>query len=77
MVIVRVVELPIGVKAIGAKDENGDLNIYTNSRYNQEQQCGGYIHEMIHYSLGHFDDLEKPVLMKEAEVNEYLRSCAK
>lgn len=77
MVIVRTIDLPIGVKAVGARDENGDLNIYTNARYNQEQQCGGFIHEMVHYVLGHYDDPDKPTIVKETEVDDYLRSCAK
>lgn len=72
MTIVRLIDLPAGIKAISAKDEDGNLNVYANARLNYEQQREGVLHEEAHDKLGHFDS-EIPVRMKEDEVDEYLK----
>ena len=73
MTIVRLIDLPVSVKAVSAKDEDGNLNVYANARLNLEQQREGVLHEEAHDRLGHFEDPDKAVIVKEDEVETYLK----
>lgn len=69
-IITRSIPLPLTVKALTARDCNGDLNIYTNALLSIETQKKAAEHERRHYQLGHFDD-DRPVKVKEEEVELY------
>ncbi len=64
-IIVR--DLPPGVNGAIAKQDDF-CTVFINARLTAQQQKEAAIHEIEHYGLGHMDDLEKPVKVKEAEV---------
>ena len=53
-VIVRYYDLPYSAKGVTVLDENGDYNIYINSRFNHEQQQKAKQHELRHIKYGDF-----------------------
>ena len=69
--ICRFIELPKRVNAVTVVDENGDYNIYINSRLSQEEQKKSFRHECLHIKKNHFY-MDKCVNMceEEAEQNE-------
>lgn len=66
-IIIRIIDLPYGVKGMTAKDENDDYNIYINARYSPDIQAIAYRHEIDHILKGHFYD-DRSVREKEEEI---------
>lgn len=66
-IITRIVDLPLGVKGVTVKDDEGDYNIYLNARYSPDVQAKAFRHEVDHIKKEHFYD-ERRVLEKEQEV---------
>ena len=50
----RIIELPPRVNAVTVVDENGDFNVYVNSRLSREEQVTAYDHERSHIIKNHF-----------------------
>ncbi|QAT43477.1 hypothetical protein [Aminipila luticellarii] len=68
--IIRKVDLPIEVDGITVLDENGDYNIYLNSRLSYDSQADAFRHEVEHVRQGHFYRYEDiKVLEEQAEYN--------
>jgi hypothetical protein len=66
--IIRKIDLPIGVDGITVLDENGDYNVYLNDRLSYDAQAEAFRHEVEHIKQGHFyryDDIK--VLEEKAE----------
>lgn len=63
--IVRQLDLPIGVNGVTFLDENGDYNIYLNSRYSHDAQAKTFRHEIAHIIQGHFSLGEDIHLLEE------------
>ena len=53
-VIVRLEDMPFGVRGVTVKDENGYYNVYINSRYPEDVRRETYRHEMKHILRGDF-----------------------
>lgn len=53
-VIVRIIDMPVGVKGITVKDAEGDYNIYLNARYSPDAQAVAFRHEVEHIKRGDF-----------------------
>lgn len=66
-VIIRVIDLPIGVKGMTVKDGEGDYNIYLNARYSPEEQAVAFRHEVDHIRNGDFYS-EEDVAEKERRI---------
>lgn len=47
-VIIRKLDLPVGINGITVLDENGDYNIYINDRLAYDQQGVAFRHEIEH-----------------------------
>lgn len=54
-IIVRFVDLPYKVGGVTAVDENGDFNVYVNSRWGYKGQINALEHEGKHIKHGDFD----------------------
>jgi len=52
--ILRLIELPCTVNAVTVLDENGDYNVYVNSRLSIEEQKKAFRHEKRHIKKDHF-----------------------
>jgi len=63
-VIIRIIDLPHGVRGLTVKDEEGDYNVYINGRLSQDQRSIAFYHEIEHIRRGDFYT-EDPVWMKE------------
>ena len=72
-VIVRIIDLPLGVKGMTVKDEEGDYNIYLNARYSPDIQAIAFRHEVKHIQNGDFYS-EESVAEKERRVHAQERS---
>ncbi len=46
--------MPLHVKGLTVKDENGDYNIYLNSDIPDEKRVNAFRHELEHIKHGHF-----------------------
>ena len=57
-IICRFIELPPRVNAVTVVDENGDFNIYVNSRLSTEEQRKAFSHEKRHIKKAHFHSLK-------------------
>ncbi len=60
--IIRKMDLPIGVDGITVLDENGDYNVYLNDRLSYDAQAEAFRHEVEHIKQGHFyknEDIKK------------------
>ena len=66
-VIVRLIALPLGVRAFTLPDEQGDYNIYLNCALSFEQQKKSLQHERRHIENGDFDK-ELPVYLIESGI---------
>lgn len=69
--IIRKLDLPIGVNGITVLDENGDYNIYLNARITGDAQARAFRHEVEHIKQGHFysyEDIKKIEEQAEYEV---------
>ncbi|MBQ6862876.1 MAG: hypothetical protein IJO14_01420 [Clostridia bacterium] len=53
-VIVRLMPLPVGVRAFTIPDADGDYNVYLNCRLSAEQQRRSLQHEQLHISRDDF-----------------------
>lgn len=53
-VIVRVIDLPFGVRGMTVKDEEGDYNIYLNGKYSPNIRAVAFRHEVDHIQSGDF-----------------------
>lgn len=73
--IVRIIELPPHVGGFTIPDENGDYNIYLNSRLSDEKLVEAYDHEVYHIEHGHFQDDVKTVKEKENEVDAHSKEA--
>ncbi len=60
-IYIRKIPLPCGVRAFTVPDEQGDYNIYINSRLSFEQQCRSLEHETSHITRGDFQKDEAAV----------------
>ena len=65
-IIIRYVNMPLSAKAFTATDENGDYNIYVNTRYNSLVQQQALDHELQHIDNDHFYR-SSPVALDEKE----------
>ncbi len=66
--IIRKINLPVGVDGITVLDENGDYNVYLNDRLSFDAQAEAFRHEVEHIKQGHFyrfDDIR--ILEKRAD----------
>lgn len=66
-VIVRVIDLPFGVRGMTIKDEEGDYNIYLNGKYSSDIRADAFHHEVEHIIRNHFYS-PKSVREKESEI---------
>ena len=60
-VVVRYINLPMTVRGITAVDEDGNYNVYINSKLSSDRQRIALEHEMTHVNRGDFqsfDDIE-------------------
>lgn len=64
----RIIDLPSRVNAVTVVDENGDFNVYVNSKLSYEEQQKAYRHECRHIRKNHFYR-EKPVWRCEQEAS--------
>ena len=53
-IFIRYIELPPNVRAFTCLDDNGDFNIYANSRLSYELIQVALNHEVTHIKCGHF-----------------------
>ena len=63
----RVVALPQRVRAVVALDENGDYNIYVNTRLSYDERLRAYEHERSHILAAHFYT-DHPAAVCESEI---------
>ncbi len=71
-VFVRYISLPTTVNAVTVPDEDGNYNVYINSRLSHEAQQEAYEHELYHIEHGHHYDYT-PVADCENETKEQTR----
>lgn len=64
-VIIRKIDLPIGINGITVLDENGDYNIYINDKLSNDQQCEAFRHEIEHIKQGHFYSYEDLIVIED------------
>ena len=60
-------DLPPGVNGCIVKKDDF-CTILVNSRLTFKEQQEAAKHELLHYNLGHMDDCDTPVMVKEDEV---------
>ncbi|MBQ9942433.1 MAG: hypothetical protein IJP03_05445 [Christensenellaceae bacterium] len=65
---VRLVSLPVTVRAVTIPSEDGFFNIYINSALNRAAQQAAYQHELRHILGDHFYN-DDPVWKNENEAN--------
>lgn len=75
--IVRFIPLPEHVGGFTLVDENGDYNIYLNSRLSEAGRKNALDHEVAHITSGHFYDDTKTVEEKEKEANGHTKKTKK
>lgn len=63
--IIRKINLPIGVNAITVLDAEGNYNIYLNDRLSYDQQDVAFRHEVEHIKRGHFYSYEDIKTLEE------------
>ena len=63
--IIRTLDLPIGVNGLTVLDENGDYNVYLNDRLSYDGQANAFRHEVEHIKQGHFYRSEDIKLFEE------------
>lgn len=67
VLIIREVELPYTVGGATIIDENGDYNVYINSRLSPDRKVKAFRHEIDHIRKNHFGS-DKTVAEKESEI---------
>lgn len=68
-IIIRTIDMPLGIKGMTVKDENDDYNVYLNARYSRDVRAKAYRHELDHIIKNHFYD-GRSVKEKEKDVEE-------
>jgi hypothetical protein len=63
--IIRKIDLPIGVDGITVLDENGDYNVYINDRLSCDAQAAAFRHEVEHIRQGHFYTVDDILMLEE------------
>ncbi len=63
--IIRKIDLPIGVDGITVLDENGDYNVYLNDKLSYDAQAEAFRHEVEHIKQGHFYRWEDIALLED------------
>lgn len=58
-IIIRLMPLPVHVRAFTMPDEQGDYNVYINALLSAEQQVRSYQHELRHIRRGDFFKRDK------------------
>ena len=66
-IFVREVPLEYSIGGLTAEDEDGNYNVYINSRHCRSRQIVSYAHELSHIKMLHFGSSE-PVKEKENEI---------
>ena len=66
-IFLRTIPLPDRVRAAVALDENGDYNIYVNTRLSHAEQLRAFEHERAHIVSSHFDP-DLPAAACELEI---------
>ena len=66
-IIIRLLPLPVHVRAFTMPDEQGDYNIYVNVLLSREQQNRSLRHELRHISRDDFYKRDKTAKEIEAE----------
>ena len=66
-VIIRIIDLPIGVDGMTVKDSNDDYNVYLNARLSGDQQVIAFRHELDHIKNGDFYS-DESVAEKESRI---------
>lgn len=70
--IIRKINLPVGVNGVTVLDENGDYNVYLNDCLSYDAQAKAFLHEVEHIKQGHFYTcMDLKVLEEQAEYGEY------
>lgn len=64
-VIIRKIDLPVGINGLTVLDENGDYNIYINDRLSHDQQSVAFRHEVEHIRRGHFYSYDDLLLIEQ------------
>jgi uncharacterized protein YjaZ len=70
-VFVRYLDLPVSIKGMTVRDNDGFFNIYLNSRLTYNSNTQTLQHELAHIKRGHFDR-DDHVLVLEREVQDGL-----
>ena len=70
-IIVRLQDMPIGIKGVTLLDEAGDYNVYINSRLSVATQHKAYLHELQHIKR---NDFYNDLSIFEAEQISYITS---
>lgn len=65
------VDLPPGENGCIVKKDDF-CTILINARLTADQQREAALHEIAHFNLGHMDDIDTPVRIKESEVKKQL-----
>lgn len=68
-VIIRLIDLPEGIRGFTVKDENEDYNVYINAKLSADVRAETFRHEIDHIRRGHFYS-SMPVSVKEKEVKD-------
>lgn len=75
MIITRLIDFPdVKTRAMVIRDENGDDNIYINSRLSAVAQMHGYIHELMHILRNDLDGIDADAI--ESEVHDACNQIA-
>lgn len=69
-IVCRAVDLPPRVNAVTVIDENGDFNVYVNSRLSEDERQKAFRHELRHIKMRHFYKIEKSITDCEREAKE-------
>ena len=67
-IIIRLMPLPVHVRAFTMADEQGDYNVYINALLSAEQQARSYQHELRHIRRGDFFKRDKTAKEIEGEM---------
>lgn len=68
------IDMPLCIKGCAIKHEDF-CTILVNARLTIQEQREAAIHELDHIRLGHLEDIDTPVSVKEAEVNKDPYPC--
>ncbi len=63
-IFIRIIDLPLTIRAYTSLDAEGNYNIYLNARLSPEMQKKAYEHELMHIKRDDFSDIKT---VEEAE----------